>query len=179
MKLHVLVIVAMLTVSVAGSVALAESSEGWEHGKRGMQGSREGGFGDPARMVEKMSQHLALDDVQRQSVQNILDAAKPEMDAMRERKQAVRENKQALESADDASRSALVSQIAVEEGQLVTEGCLLRDRVHTDISAVLNEEQRAKLAEFRDHRGKRGGDHKSRHRPEYDQDRDSAAVEQL
>lgn len=176
MKLHVLVIVAMLTASVAGSVALAESSEGWEHGKRGMQGPREGGFGDPARMVEKMSQHLALDDVQRQSVQNILDAAKPEMEAMRERMQAVRENKRALESVDDASRSALVSQIAVEEGQLVTEGFLLRDRVHTDISAVLNEEQRAKLAEFRDHRG---GDHKSRHRSEYDQDRDSAAVEQL
>jgi Spy/CpxP family protein refolding chaperone len=159
MRIHVVAVVALLTVSVVGSVALAESDEGWKHGKRGMSGMPAGSFGDTEGMVEKMSEHLDLDDLQRQNVQNIMDAAKPEMEAMRDRKQAVREKKQTLESVDEASRSALLSEIAVEEGQLLTESIMLRDRVHTDVSAVLNDEQRAKLDEHRDHRQERMSRH--------------------
>jgi Spy/CpxP family protein refolding chaperone len=46
------------------------------------------GFDGPMIISERMADRLGLDDVQRESVKNILDAAKPEFDALRDRVEA-------------------------------------------------------------------------------------------
>ena len=45
-------------------------------------------FGGPAFMLERMADRLELDDVQRQQIENILLAAKPEFEALRDRVKA-------------------------------------------------------------------------------------------
>ncbi len=47
-----------------------------------------GEFAGPAMISERMADRLELDDTQRQQVQNILDAARPEFVALRDRVQA-------------------------------------------------------------------------------------------
>ena len=56
-----------------------------------------GGPGDPALMLEHMADHLDLTDEQRDSVENILQAAKPEIEAIRDQARANREAIQALQ----------------------------------------------------------------------------------
>ena len=79
---------AAMMITAAGTCAFAQDSDGHE-GKRHMRGAGHGmnhdEFGDPARMLERMSRHLDLDDTQSQTVGNILETAKPEIDALRER----------------------------------------------------------------------------------------------
>lgn len=117
------------------------------------------GAGFPGKMLERMSEHLDLDETQRQSVENILEASKPEFEALRDRFKANRAALQALDPAD-ASYSVNLEAAAAENGQLATEATLLRSRVRTEINAVLTEEQREKLARskarFRDAFERRG-----------------------
>jgi Spy/CpxP family protein refolding chaperone len=47
-----------------------------------------GEFARPAMISERMADRLGLDETQRQQVQNIIDAAKPEFEALRDRVQA-------------------------------------------------------------------------------------------
>ena len=114
-------------------------------------------------MVERMANHLNLDDIQRQTVQNILDAAQAEIDALRERGKANHDAMRALD-ASNPDHSALINNIAIENGQLATEGTLLHDRIRNDINAVLTDEQREKLAQGRDGMRKRWGDRRNRSR---------------
>ena len=97
-------------------------------------------------MIERMSEHLDLDDTQRQTVENILEAAKPEIEALRDRAKASREAMRELE-VDDPNRSSIINNIALENGQIATEGTLLFDRVHSEVLAVLTDEQRQMLEE--------------------------------
>ena len=154
MRLNVVAIIVLLAVSVTGSSAFAESGERSKGSRSGMHG---GGWGDSSQFVDKMAEHLQLDEIQRQSVQNIFDAANPEMEALRVSMKASRETMRGLD-ADDPNRAAVLNDIAVQEGQMVTEGLLLRERIQGEINAVLNDEQKAKFAESRDRWGNRGGD---------------------
>ena len=103
------------------------------------------GFPGPGLMLEHMADHLDLDDAQQESVRNILEAARPEIEALRDQ---VRANREALEALDtsDAAYSAELNNIAISNGQLATEGTLLFSRIRTEVSAVLTDEQREKLA---------------------------------
>ncbi len=149
----------VLIAASAGSAVYAESGErsGRDRGDR--HGMSDGGFGAPGHFSEKMADRLGLDEAQRQTVQNIRLAAEPEVTALRERMQANREKMKSLE-ANDPNRSALLNDIAVEKGQLATESTLLFDRVRNEFSAVLTDEQRAKVEEHRGGKGKRGGKEK-------------------
>jgi Spy/CpxP family protein refolding chaperone len=109
------------------------------------------GFGGPGfdfpragLMLEHMADHLDLDETQRQEIENILEAAKPEFQALRE---AAMANREALEALDPvtASYSADLAAIAAENGRLATEGTLLAVRVRGEVHAVLTDEQIAKL----------------------------------
>jgi len=96
-------------------------------------------------MLEHMADHLDLDDAQREAVQNILEAAKPELEAFRDQ---LRENRQALMVLDtgDPAYSTEINNIAISNGQLATEGTLLFTRIRNEVNAVLTAEQRDKLA---------------------------------
>jgi Spy/CpxP family protein refolding chaperone len=101
-------------------------------------------FPRPALMLEHMADHLDLDEIQRQEVSNILEAAKPEFQVLRE---AARANREALDALDPATAnySADLDAIAAENGRLATEGTLLAVRVRGEVHAVLTDEQIAKL----------------------------------
>ncbi len=103
-----------------------------------------GGLGGPEMKVERLANFLDLDDAQYATVQNIVDAAKPEIDALREQLKA---NRQAIEQLDpnDPNYAATLNNIAMSNGELATSGTLLMVRVRTDVRAVLTDEQRAKL----------------------------------
>ena len=105
-------------------------------------------------MLEHMADHLDLDDAQRERVQNILEAAKPEIEALRDQGRA---NREALNTLDpnDPAYSAALNDIAVSNGQLATEGTLLFTRIRTEVDAVLTEEQREKLARSKERMRKR------------------------
>ena len=121
------------------------------------------GFGmrDPSTMIERMADHLDLDETQRQSVANIAEAAKPEFQALRD---SVRANRQALAALDpaDANYSVDLNSIAADNGRLATEATLLVTRVRNDVKAVLTEEQRAKLEERNEERKQRMRDRRER-----------------
>lgn len=104
------------------------------------------GFGipDPEIMLEHMADYLDLDDAQRASIENILEAVRPEAEALRER---FRENHEALHTLDagDPAYETTLNNLALSQGQLATEGVLLATRVRTEIRAVLTDEQAQKL----------------------------------
>ncbi len=113
-----------------------------------------GGLGNPALMLEHMADHLDLTDEQRISVENILEAAKPEIEAIREQAKANREAIHGLDPADPAYDVEL-NTIAVSNGELATTGTLLAVRVRNEVAAVLTEEQIAKLERGKERMKKR------------------------
>ena len=152
MKYRIAAIMVVLIASSVGSTVFAQSDERPQGERHGMPG---GGFGAPGQLSERMADRLGLDETQRQTVQNIQLAAQPEITALRERMQTNREAMKALDP-NDPNRSALLSEIADEKGQLAAEATLLFDRVRNDVIAVLTDEQRTKFEQGRDRMGKRG-----------------------
>ena len=138
------------TVALLALVSLAAfstSTQAEPHGgPSGIFGAGPGlGFGGRGLMLEHMADHLDLDDAQRESVQNIVEAARPEMEALREQVRANREALRALDTSDPAYSTEL-NNILLSNGQLATEGTLLFTRLRSEIDAVLTDEQREKLA---------------------------------
>ena len=138
MRVHAIVLLAALSMA-----AVSTPAEAGRGGGLGFPGG--GAFHDPDLMVERMADHLDLDDTQRAQVLNIMEAAKPEFEALREQ---MRANREALASLDaqDPGYSAQLNDIAMSNGQLATDGTLLFSRVRSEVNAVLTEEQREKLA---------------------------------
>jgi len=147
--------IVILTLLAFASAANADDGRGGAYGDRsGMQR----GPMISARMLDR----LDLDDTQRQTVDNIVEAARPEFDALRERKQS---NRTALSDLDpaDASYAIDLETAAAENGQLAKEMTLLIFRVRNEVNAVLTDDQRAALKErmerHRDRRGSRNHGH--------------------
>lgn len=142
MRVHTVVLIAVLSMPALSSTAEAHRGGG----PQGFFGpGADGAFPGPRLMLEHMADHLDLSDEQRESVRNIMEAAKPEFEALREQ---LRGNREALESLaiDDPAYSTELNNIAISNGQLATEGTLLFSRVRNEVHAVLTEEQRDKLA---------------------------------
>jgi len=137
-------------VSLAGISTAALAERGGPPGHFGMGP----GFGGPGLMLEHMADHLDLDDTQRESVRNILEAAKPEIEALRDQ---MRANREALEGLDvsDAAYSTELNNIAISNGELATQGTLLFTRIRGEVRAVLTDEQIAKLERSKDRMKKR------------------------
>ena len=162
MKNIVAAMTALMLCTAAGTCAFAQDSE--EHdGKRHMRGPGErmhhDEFGDPARMLERMTRHLDLDDIQSQTIGNILEAARPEIDALRERAQTTREAMHELD-VDDPDYGSNLQRLSTEIGALTSEATLLHGRLRADVFAELTPEQRERAAEGRGrmrHRFRHGG----------------------
>ncbi|MCH7854435.1 MAG: Spy/CpxP family protein refolding chaperone [Proteobacteria bacterium] len=151
-----------IIVAIVTSLALlGGATTGFAEQGDGHRGSRDGrhhdmrGHGprDPAMMVERMSRHLDLDELQQEKLKNIMLAAKPELDALRVQARANRQAQKELDtSASDYSAS--LAKLAAESGEIVASRMVLMGRIRGEINAELTEEQRAKLAERGAHRGK-------------------------
>jgi Spy/CpxP family protein refolding chaperone len=140
MKIQTIALLALTAIATCSTSALAAPGGG-----PGPLFAGGPGFPGPGMMLEHMADHLDLDDAQRDSIRNILEAAKPELDALREQ---VRSNREALDAlgAEDPEYSTVLNNIAISNGQLATEGTLLFTRIRTEVHAVLTDEQREKLA---------------------------------
>ena len=146
-----------VTLATLATLALAATAfAGPGGGQKGHPGVPFPGLAGPGLNIDRMAAHLELDETQRQSIENILEAARPEFQALRA---DFRANRQALDAIDpaDADYSAAINDIAAENGRLATEGTLLMNRVRNEVHAVLTEEQRAKLAEGKQRRRDAGG----------------------
>lgn len=159
MRVLTIVMLAALSAAAFSTTALAHRGGG-APGFFG--GGPEGAFPGPGLMIEHMAEHLDLDDTQREQVQNIVEAARPEIESLREQLRANREALVALEAGDPAYSTQL-NDIAVSNGQLATEGTLLFTRVRSEVHAVLTEEQREKLARGKE-RMRQAFEHKGRGR---------------
>lgn len=158
MKSYTIALLALVSMATFSTVALAERG-----GPPVPFGAGPGfGFGGPGLMLEHMADHLDLDDAQRESVQNIVEAARPELEALREQ---VRANRDALRTLDatDPAYSTELNNIALSNGQLATEGTLLFTRLRVEIDAVLTEAQREKLARGKE-RMRQAFERRSQHR---------------
>ena len=145
MRTTTFALLAAVSLAVISTAALAE---------RGGPPGMFGGFPGPGLMLEHMADHLDLDDAQRDAVNNIIEAAKPEIEALREKARA---NREALEALDvnDAAYSTELNNIAMSNGELATEGTLLFTRIRADVHAVLTDEQIAKLERGKERMKKR------------------------
>lgn len=117
------------------------------------------GHGDPDRMLERIARHLDLSDTQRQSIENILGAARPELDDLRTRGHETREALRALDVTDPDYHARLTT-LATEAGELATSTAMLMGRLRADIAAELTDEQRAEMDEFMAGRGERRRRHR-------------------
>ncbi len=142
-----------------------EGDRGRHHGKPGDHHRQMAHMRNPERMVERMSEHLGLDETQTQELHNVVLAAKPQMDSLRERGRA---NRTALKEIDtDApDYEQTIQALAAERGELATEMTLLRSQIRNDIHAKLTPEQIQQLDEakaqmrqkFKDRRRRHGDD---------------------
>jgi Spy/CpxP family protein refolding chaperone len=143
---------AVMMCTAAGTWAFAQDSEGHD-GKRHMRGGSHrmqyDGFGDPARMLERMTRHLDLDDTQSQKIGNIIEAAKPEIDALREREQATRKAIHELD-VDDPDYGSNLQNLSTQIGALTAEATMLHGRLRAAVFAELTPEQRERAADGRD-----------------------------
>ena len=142
---------AVMMCTAAGTCTFAQDSEE-NDGKRHTRGAwhqmNHGEFRDPARMLEMMTRHLDLDDIQAQTIGNIFEAARPEIDALRERAEATRKAMYELDVNDPAYGSEL-QRLSTEIGALTSEATLLHGRLRADVFAQLTPEQRDRAAEGR------------------------------
>jgi Spy/CpxP family protein refolding chaperone len=145
----------LLSVAWAGSQQDDGSRHRMHRGHHGMMR----GEPDFDRMVEHMSRRLELDETQEQAIRNIVDAAKPEVESLRAQAKANREAMHALDTAD-ADYDVKLQNLAIQNGELVTQLTLLHGRVMAQVNAELTDEQREKFAEGRERMHKRFRHHR-------------------
>ena len=157
-------IVLLASLALTAGVGVAhERGGGWSGARAGMAE-----FRDPARMVERMSRILDLDELQEQNISNILTAAQPEIDALRERGKANREAMRALDTSDP-DYSTKLNTLASDIGELATEATLLFGRVRLEVTGQLSDEQAAELQQaFEQRRGRGMRRHARRHAADSD-----------
>jgi Spy/CpxP family protein refolding chaperone len=144
MKTRMIAVLTALSLAAVSTAAMSHPGGG----KGFFGGGPALGFGNEMK-IEKMALHLDLDDTQRDTISNIVQAAKPEISAIRDE---LRANRQALASLDlsDPGFPVILEDIAASNGQLATEMTLVSFRVRSDIRAVLTDEQLDKLAAGRE-----------------------------
>ena len=140
------VMVVATSLFSAGVVSSQESSDGREVRSWGQRGGHGPGarFGDPSRLVKRMTRFLELSDTQEQTINNIVDAARPEFQALRERGRASAAAMRDLDTTDP-DYSAKLTNLAIANGELATEGTILFGRVRAEVTAELTDEQRERL----------------------------------
>ena len=146
MKNKIVAIVILMLVAGGMNSVLAQKEDGHRGNRDGQhRGMGEFGHRDPARMIERMSKHLELDDLQQQKLSNIMTAAKPEFDEQRTKMQANREAMRALD-VNDPDYSSKLEYLAAENGELAAAATMLKGRIRAEINNELTDEQREKLA---------------------------------
>ncbi len=163
---YITIIAVLAALAVFGnSLAQDDNASGHDRGKQAGEHRGPGhAFGDPAMMIERMASRLDLAETQRQSLSNIMEAARPEFAALRD---AARENREAIHALDidDPDYGAALQNLAAKSGELAADLTLLTGRVRGEVAAILTTEQRATLGARKSRKGERrrhGGRNRAR-----------------
>ncbi len=115
-----------------------EKGDGMPHrDQRGRMGSE--------RAIGRMTRELDLDEAQAEQVEDIYAAMKPEFDSFREQGRAIRKAMRDLNS-EDADYDDKKQALSAEREALAVTGKNLRERIQSEVDAVLTPEQREELA---------------------------------
>lgn len=137
-------------IALAGLASFAgRALAGPGEGPGGPGGPR--GPGEPGARFEQMIEKLNLDPAQKQKVQAILDASKPQREQMRAQIRDAFQEMRGLLDQDNPDQAAVLSQ-ADKMGQLMTSMHKERLKTLLAVRAQLTPDQRAKLrAEMEEH----------------------------
>jgi Spy/CpxP family protein refolding chaperone len=108
---------------------------------------------DPQARLEHMIERVGLSAEQRSAVRAIFARHEPEMKALRAKVRESRRQLAELGPGDEAK----IQPLAEVQGKTETELAVLRTQIRLQIDAVLTPEQRERLKQRRDRRGRRNG----------------------
>ena len=141
---------ALLAVAVLGGAGIAAAGDqqhdgGWsghEHGPGPDAMFGAGFFGADA--IARMGDQLGLSADQRQSINGVFDAARPQMQAMRE---SMRTNVEKLRGTppDDPNYATVVAQVSQSAAELASKMVTESSQVRSQVYGLLTKEQKAKL----------------------------------
>ena len=148
----------LIVTAIAGGVTagLAHamppgSGESCLHGGRGM------GFGhhgmDADSHVDRMAERLDLTKEQRDKVRAIVDKTRPQTRELRDKLSENRKQLQTLTQQGTAKESE-IRKLADNQGKLIADMIVQRSKVQGEISAVLTPEQREKMQQRFEQRGR-------------------------
>jgi Spy/CpxP family protein refolding chaperone len=148
----------LIGTAMVGSVAAGlvyamppGSSEYCMHGERGM------GFGhrgmDSESHVDRMAERLDLTKEQRDKVRAIVDKTRPQT---RELHDKLSENRKQLQmlTQQGTAKEGEIRKLADNQGKLIADMIVQRSKVRGEINAVLTPEQREKMQQRFEHRGR-------------------------
>ena len=139
--------IVLIVLAVTGGMAAAgpqdsDHNDRWERSRDNTAGP-----GMPGVIAGRMAERLGLDDVQRQSVMNVMDAARPEFEALREQGKTLRQSIRDLDPGEP-SYGVRLQDLSATSGQVAADLVLLTGRVRADVHAILTPEQRQSFAEM-------------------------------
>jgi protein CpxP len=144
MKKLTAAILSIVLVAMGAMFVFAQDGAGQKDGKRGFGkrgGHHRGGHG-------MMLRGLDLTDEQKAQVKTIMQSSKEASKPLREQMKA---NRQKLQTLSDSGNfdQAQVQALADEQGKLTAQMIVEKEKVKSQISAILTTEQKAKAAEMK------------------------------
>lgn len=153
-SIKTMLIITAITGGVATGLAYAMppgGGEGCLHGGRGT------GFGhhgmDAESHVDRMAERLDLTKEQRDKVRAIVDKTRPQTRELRDKLSENRKQLQTLTRQGTAKESD-IRKLADNQGKLIADMIVQRSKVQGEISAVLTPEQREKMQQRFENRGR-------------------------
>ncbi len=140
---RVTLLIALVALFVVGfGTAFAAQAQG-PGGRRG--GGPRGAAGEGAPLLGFIGRHLDLTDEQKAEVKKIVDAERTIMQPIH---QQMQKNREALKEAtkDGQFNETQVTQLAQQQGELMAQMIVSRERVKAQVYKILTPEQREKLA---------------------------------
>lgn len=144
MKKLTVAILSIVLVAMGAMFVFAQDGAGQKDGKRGFGkrgGHHRGGHG-------MMLRGLDLTDEQKTQVKTIMQSSRESSKSLREQMKA---NRQKLQTLSDSGNfdQAQVQALADEQGKLTAQMIVEKEKVKSQISAILTPEQKAKAAEMK------------------------------
>lgn len=153
-SIKTLMIVTAIAGSLAAGLAYAMPPGG---GGRCLDGGRGMGFGyhglDTDAHVDRMAERLDLTKEQRDKVRAIVDKTRPQTRELRDKLSENRKQLQTLTQQGTAKESE-IRKLADNQGKLIADMIVQRNKVQGEISAVLTPEQREKMQQRFEQRGR-------------------------
>lgn len=146
MKKITVAILSIVLVAMGAMFVFAQDGAGNKDGKRGF--GKRGHFGKRGGGHGMMLRGLDLTDAQKAQVKTIMQTSRESSKPLREQMKA---NRQKLQTISDSGSfdQAQIQALADEQGRLTAQMIVEKEKVKSQVSAILTPEQKAKAAEMK------------------------------